>query len=147
MPERIGPFFGEYRWLSNFWPSPVRYEGLLFPTVEHAYQAAKCLHQEDKIRIQQAKTPVEAKRMGRRVALRPDWEQIKLDIMRSLLRQKFAPDTKLAQQLIATGDTQLVEINTWGDYYWGVCNGKGENHLGRLLMEIREELKKAQPVN
>lgn len=147
MPERIGPFFGECRWLSNFWPSPVRYEGLLFPTVEHAYQAAKCLHKEDKIRIQQAKTTVEAKRMGGRVALRPEWEQIKLDIMRSLLRQKFAPGTKLAQQLIATGDTQLVEINTWGDYYWGVCNGKGENHLGRLLMEIREELKKAQPVN
>ena len=86
-----------------------------------------------------AETPGLAKKLGRKATIRPDWEKIKLPIMEYLLRQKFG-DKTLKALLIGTGDAELVEGNMWGDTYWGVCKGKGENHLGKLLMKIREEL-------
>jgi hypothetical protein len=88
--------------------------------------------------IRRAGKPGEAKRRGRRATIRPDWEEVKLDVMEDLLRQKFVG---LARALVMTGDEELVEGNTWGDRFWGVCQGAGENHLGRLLMKIRSELK------
>lgn len=131
-------FQGPHRFLSNFWPAPVRYGGILFPTTEHAYQAAKSDDVNEAIRVSLLKSPGDAKRVGRTLVVRKDWEQVKRQIMLDVLRLKFnLPD--LRRRLLATGDVQLVEGNTWGDRYWGVCNGVGENWLGRLLMQVREE--------
>ena len=84
--------------------------------------------------------PGKAKRLGRKVTLRPDWEQIKTYTMLLLLRIKFS-DENLATKLLETGEQKLIEGNSWGDCFWGVCDGVGENHLGKLLMQVREELK------
>lgn len=137
--EVIGPFDGPYRWLSNFHPAPVMLDGMLFPTVEHAYQAAKTLKRSERSRIQALATPGQAKRASRELdPRRPDWPEIKLAVMEDLLRQKFA-DPELRQRLRETWPQPLVELNTWGDVFWGVCGRVGENHLGKLLMKIRAE--------
>lgn len=134
----IDSFNGKYRFLSNFYPSKVSLDGWEFPTVEHAFQAAKTLDGNKRRQIQQAAKPGDAKRLGRTVNLRADWEDAKIDVMRQLLRRKFS-DPFLLSQLLTTGTEELVEGNWWRDTFWGVCNGVGENHLGKLLMEIREE--------
>lgn len=129
----IDSFKGPYAFLSNFHPSLV---GGAYPTVEHAFQAAKTRDPEQRAKVATCATPAQAKRLGRKVTLRPDWEDVKLDVMEELLRQKFEnPD--LLTLLRATAPHELVEGNTWGDTYWGVCRGKGRNHLGKLLMKIR----------
>ena len=141
MPEHaIIRFSGYHRWLSNFWCVPVQLDGIWYTTVEHAYQAAKTLDVNLRAKIAVCVRPGEAKRLGRRVPLRPDWEEIKLEVMEKLLRQKFAASTTLARQLTATGDAELIEGNPWGDRFWGVCDGEGKNHLGRLLMAVRKDL-------
>jgi ribA/ribD-fused uncharacterized protein len=145
----IDSFDGEYRFLSNFWPATVVLDGLMYPTVEHAYQAAKTDVFACRLVIQAADTPGQAKRLGRRMPLRPDWERVKQDVMASLLRQKFAPGTGLADQLLATGYEGLIEGNSWHDNYWGVCYcpkccNRGQNRLGKLLMNIRKELRDGQ---
>jgi ribA/ribD-fused uncharacterized protein len=132
-------FLGEHRFLSNFWPVVVIYEGQSYPSVEHAYQAAKTSDVEVRRRIARLISPAAAKATGGAIALRLNWEQVRLHVMEDLLRLKFAhPD--LREKLLATGDRDLVEGNSWGDGYWGVCRGVGENHLGKLLMKIRAEL-------
>jgi ribA/ribD-fused uncharacterized protein len=136
----ITAFQGAHRFLSNFWPAPVVYDGSEYPSVEHAYQAAKTLDPAWREKIWTAIQPGAAKRLGKQVPMRADWEQVKVDVMRDLVFQKFAPGTALAAQLLATGDAMLIEGNTWGDRFWGVCGGSGENHLGRLLMEVRAAL-------
>lgn len=141
MINSINSFFGEYRWLSNFWRVHVNLDGFAYPSVEHAYQAAKTLDPIVRERIRTAATPGRAKRGGNNVKLRPHWEQIKIGIMRELLYQKFARYSYLRKQLIDTGDLLLVEGNTWGDTFWGVCDGKGENQLGILLMEVRNKIR------
>lgn len=141
MAETIDRFDGGYRWLSNFWPSPVRW-GLLFPTVEHAYQAAKAADPAVRRQFLACVTPGEAKRLGRRVAARPDWDSVRVRVMDHLLRQKFAPGTELAWRLQLTGDAVLAEGNNWGDTFWGQVNGVGQNQLGRLLMAWRAVLRK-----
>lgn len=135
----IDKFRGGYFFLSNFYPEPLFWRGRLYQTAEHAYQAAKAAAPEAAERIAAALTPGAAKRMGRRVVLRNDWEQVKLRTMESILRAKFAPGTECAALLERTGSATLVEGNTWGDVYWGVCNGQGSNYLGILLMLVREE--------
>lgn len=135
----INAFHGEHAFLSNFYPSPVTWDGVTYPTVEHAFQAAKTHNQEDRLAILTAATPGRAKKLGRKVALRTDWEGIKLSVMRNLLEQKFKEDD-LALWLAETDGEELVEGNHWGDTFWGVCGGIGENHLGKLLMGIREGL-------
>lgn len=132
----IDRFQGQYRFLSNFWEHPIPYEGLEYRTSEHAYQAAKTTDLFERTCIQQAHTPGQAKRLGRRITIRPDWDAIKLDVMEEILNIKFA-DPKLKAMLLATGDQELIEGNTWNDTYWGICNGAGHNHLGRILMKIR----------
>jgi ribA/ribD-fused uncharacterized protein len=141
----IESFQGDYRWLSNFWPADVEYEGLSYPTVEHAYQAAKFaaesgLRQE----IRGHPSPGRAKRTARSFAdmILPDFNDRKVNVMEGLLRQKFALP-HLRGLLEATGGEQIVEGNTWGDVFWGVCKGKGQNRLGQLLMKIREEIRNA----
>lgn len=133
-------FFGEYRFLSNFWYVDVVLDGEQYPTVEHAYQAAKTNDPSARGLIRAAATPGIAKRMGKSVSLRPDWEAIKVEIMRDLIEQKFAR-SDLRGLLLATGDKYLEETNTWGDTFWGVCNGRGFNGLGSILMYVRSQIR------
>lgn len=137
----IDSFRGAYRFLSNFWLAEVVYEGTRHASVEHAYQAAKCLHRSEKEMVRAAATPGQAKRLARTVTVRFDWEEIRVGIMRDLVRLKFRAHADLAAMLVATGDARLVEGNTWGDTFWGECRGEGQNWLGRILMEVREELR------
>jgi ribA/ribD-fused uncharacterized protein len=130
----------EYDFLSNFHPSTIKYDGRVYRTVEHAYQAAKTNEPIDKKRIGNASTPGEAKRHGKRCTLRKDWEAIKNNVMLDLLRVKFSHEP-YRSQLLATGNSKLIEGNTWGDQYWGVCRGKGKNMLGVLLMKVRDEVR------
>jgi len=138
----IDKFDGDYRWLSNFWPCEVELDGQKYPSVEHAYQAAKTTDTAVRKTIRDAPTAGKAKRLGKTVSLRSDWDSIKLDVMEHLLRQKFAMGTLLASKLLQTGEAKLVEGNTWGDVFFGVCKGKGLNHLGELLMKIRADVRK-----
>lgn len=138
---KIDSFSGEYEFLSNFYPSTVcDADGITYPTVEHYFQAMKTVYLPERQKIAAAPTPGKAKRMGRRVFLRSDWNAIKVEVMRQGLKQKFS-DANLRKKLLATGDSELIEGNWWHDTFWGMCNGVGENHLGKLLMEIREELR------
>ena len=136
----INRFDGKYFFLSNFSPSPFRVDYVLFPTMEHYFQANKADNQNDYLHIAYAPTPGEAKRLGRKIQLRSDWEEIKDEVMLTGLRKKFA-NPELRNLLLATGDEELIEGNYWGDTYWGVCNGVGQNKLGKLLMQVREEIK------
>ena len=133
-PRCIDSFRDEYSFLSNFYvcfASPGT-------TVEHRFQAAKAANPMDQETILATYTPADAKRLGRYVRMIPEWDSVKLSVMEKLLREKFAnPDLKA--RLLATGDAILVEGNTWGDKYWGMCNGVGENNLCKLLMKIRAE--------
>lgn len=131
---------------SNFQPARVRCDlGVLYPTVEHAFQAMKSLDKGERERIAALPTPGKAKRAGRQVTLRRDWEEVKQTVMRFLLRQKFARGTQHAERLLATGDADIVEWNRWHDRTWGRCvcercGGAGENLLGEALMRVRAEL-------
>ena len=125
-----------YEFLSNFHPATVRLDGVEYPTVEHAYQAAKTLDFSEREHVRSAPTPALAKERGQRVTVRRDWNDRKVAVMRDLLAQKFA-DPVLRERLAATTPLELIEGNTWGDRFWGVYEGEGENWLGRLLMEIR----------
>jgi ribA/ribD-fused uncharacterized protein len=133
----IDRFVGRYSFLSNFAGVDVQLDGATYPSVEAAYQAAKTTDARQRAKFTSAAAP-DAKKMGRRLKLRPDWESVKVDVMAGLLRQKFALEP-LRGQLLATGDAELVEGNYWGDTFWGVCQGVGENWLGRLLMQVRAE--------
>jgi len=142
IPSKINNFQGPYRFLSNFWPCVVTLDEMIYPSVEHAYQAAKTINVNQRETIRNAKTPGEAKRLGRVVTLREGWNQLRIPVMRSLLRQKFR-NSVLCSKLLATGSVVLIEGNTWGDRFWGVDGqNEGENHLGKLLMEIRDEIRK-----
>jgi ribA/ribD-fused uncharacterized protein len=170
----IAQFDGEAAFLSNFWPwngkvyvadHPVTYNGVHYKTAEHAFQSAKTRFPSQKRMIAAALTPGQAKRYGRRVDLREDWEDVKVSVMRTVLRSKFEV-LALHEKLLATGDRLLIEGNSWGDAFWGAVsmsqmpmtseladvtmwklppgpnsNLFGENHLGKLLMELREELR------
>lgn len=141
----IVEFENEYAFLSNFYPSPFIHDGIEYPTVEHFFQAAKTLDIQKRKAIAAAKTPGLAKRMGRSVQLRSDWEKVKVYYMELGLRLKFA-NKDLAEKLLATGDEELIEGNWWCDQTWGSCNcpkhirTPGRNLLGILLMELRKEL-------
>lgn len=117
-------------------PLVYRREG--FKSGEHAFQAAKAIHRKDHLLVKHAVTPVAAKKVGRRIAMRSDWEDVKIEVMREVLRSKFA-NREMRKLLLATGDDELIEGNYWGDRFWGVCNGRGHNWLGKLLMEVRAE--------
>jgi ribA/ribD-fused uncharacterized protein len=136
----ITSFSGDHAFLSNFYPADTPYEGMVYPSSEHAFQAAKTLDREERQRLAALSTPAKAKRAGRRVDLRPDWEQVKIAIMKDIVRAKFQHNQELGQKLLATGDAELVEGNQHRDRFWGVCGGEGQNWLGRILMELRAEL-------
>jgi ribA/ribD-fused uncharacterized protein len=142
--SKIPEFQGEYRFLSNFWPAEVIYEGITYPTAEHAYQASKTLDIEQRKKIAALKTPSEAKSAGRALKLRDDWDTAKFTVMEDVVRYKFTHHDDLRDKLLATGDAYLEEGNTWNDQIWGVYQGKGENRLGKNLMKVRDELKAQQ---
>lgn len=137
----IDKFDGKYRFLSNFYNGWVVYDGDIYHTVEQAYQAAKTLSLKEREKIQLAKTAAEAKKLGKKVTMRPDWDNIKLSVMEGLVKDKFVNSPILKDWLLDTGDEELVEGNWWGDTFWGVCKGVGENHLGKILMKVRDSLK------
>lgn len=142
---KIKHFRDIYSFLSNFYYIRVEYEGVLYASVEHAYQAAKTLDLAERLTVQHAGHPGKAKRAGRKVTLRSDWQEVKVGVMRDLLRHKFRYPV-LKALLLNTGDRALVEGNDWHDQFWGDCIcplhvGKpGGNMLGKLLMEVRGEL-------
>jgi ribA/ribD-fused uncharacterized protein len=136
-------FQGEYRWLSNFWPAQVILGGAIYPSVENAYQAAK-RHPSQRAPFRTC-TAGQAKRLGRAATLLPAWGQEKVLTMRGLLAQKFSVGSELGNRLLATGDCQIAEGNHWGDTFWGVCRGRGQNVLGRLIMERRDYLRALIP--
>lgn len=145
----ITEFDGKYAFLSNFFYAPFVYDGIIYPTNEHFFQAMKTLDQEKRKQIAEAKTPGAAKRMGRQVQLREDWEEVKYTAMRVGVERKFDAHPGLAEKLIATGDAILIEGNSWHDNTWGSCFCSkcaaiaGKNWLGEILMERRKELKEA----
>lgn len=136
--ETIAQFRGKYFFLSNFYSAPVTYLGQSFRNNEAAFQSSKCPECSDKFLNL---NPSDAKKLGRNVCLRDDWEEIKDSVMYDICRAKFTQNPNLAQLLIETGDATLIEGNNWGDVVWGVCNGVGENRLGKILMQIRSEIK------
>ena len=137
--KEIRTFKNKNAFLSNFYPVFVYYEGMRFPSVEHAFQAAKTNDLETRKLFMIVPTAKDAKRFGRQVKLRKDWDEVKINVMEMLLRQKFARPA-LREQLLSTEDSMLIEGNNHGDTFWGVCKGTGENYLGRLLMKIRQEI-------
>ncbi len=136
--ERIEHFKGDYSFLSNFYVIDVEYEGMIYPSSEHAYVAAKTLDFEIRKDIIKLSTPGKAKRFGREIDLRSDWEDVKIREMRVIVGYKFSIP-EMEQKLLATGNSELIETNNWNDTFWGVCNGIGKNNLGKLLMSIRNE--------
>lgn len=137
----IDSFQGEYRFLSNFYPATVVYEGITYPDSEHAYQSAKTLDMNERRRIAAIPTPAEAKKAGEALTYRADWAAVKYQVMLDCVRDKFTRNPELRARLLATGDAHLEEGNTWGDQIWGVYQGKGTNWLGIILMQVRAELR------
>lgn len=142
----ITHFRGEYRWLSNFYASPVVFRGRTWKTNEHAYQAAKAKFGEEEDRIFDAATPGEAKKLGRIVHLRDGWDRsVSIRVMHDLTLAKFSQNEELKKKLLDTGDARLIEGNDWGDAFWGVPEGEvGQNILGKILMQVRNELRGKQ---
>lgn len=142
----IDEFKGEYRFLSSFWPLDNVDRQY---TAEHWYQAEKTVVPAERCAIIECTTPGKAKRLGMEITARPDWDEVKLDVMRGVLQKKFSLLPWMGERLLATGSAVLVEGNDWCDTYWGVCrctehNGEGANWLGLLLMETRNELRTGQ---
>lgn len=140
--KTIDCFDGEYAFLSNFYEAPIVVNGVTYPTNEHFFQAMKTEDETMQKMIAGAPTPGKAKRLGRQVALRANWDETRLGWMQVGLRAKFTQHPELLDKLIATGDALLIEGNYWHDTYWGQCDGVGENQLGALLMMLRDEYTK-----
>lgn len=136
--DAINCFRGEYAFLSNFYECPIAYNGHTYRNNEAAFQA-----QKDPSRSGEfvSLNPTMAKRLGKRVRQRRDWEWTKMGIMKEIVRLKFIQHPDLKEKLLATGDRLLIETNAWNGTYWGVCKGRGQNYLGKILMKIREELR------
>jgi hypothetical protein len=139
--REIKGFFGEYRWLSNFHLCTVFYQQDKYPSSENAYQAAKAkwgARNEFK-----TCSPIRAKTYGKTMPLPEFWEEEKVAVMFTILRDKFGR-TPLAEQLLATGDRYLEETNWWRDRFWGVFEGEGQNWLGKVIMEVRTHLQESR---
>lgn len=135
----IMSFKGKYNFLSNMYPTLIKVNNEVYPSAEHAFQAMKSLDPDVRLAMSLCRSPEEAKQAGKLVTLRSDWEEVKVEVMHSIVRAKFS-NNELAQKLLATGQEDLIEGNTWKDTFWGVCNGKGKNMLGRILMDVRKEI-------
>jgi ribA/ribD-fused uncharacterized protein len=143
--DAIKQFKGETRWLSNFWPCAIAYEGHVYPSTEHAYQAAKTLNEAERLPFTNASLSAgDAKKMGKTVTLRDGWQDVSLRIMYELNYQKFSRNDFLRNKLLATGDAHIEEGNNWGDDFWGTVDGKGHNHLGKIIMMVRNDIIEAE---
>lgn len=141
--DQITSFRGPYAFLSNFFPCRIPFCGRIYTNAEAAFQSMKSASVSDRAMFAEGglfSEPKDAKRRGRSVPIRPDWEVVKDGIMLHIIRAKFQ-DATLRDALLATGDAKLVEGNTWNDTYWGVCRGIGHNKLGKILMQVRKELR------
>lgn len=141
MTDTIDSFRGEFDFLSNFSNHRVVVFSRMWKTAEHAFQAAKTSDPNERGWVAMQETPGKAKKVGRRVTLIGGWDDVKVDTMRVIVRKKFQQHNAIREALIATGDAELIEGNWWHDTFWGVCNGEGENNLGKILMELREEFR------
>ena len=139
----IDAFRNEYFFLSNFYEAPVSYEGISYQNNEAAFQAMKCISPLDRAQFANL-SPTEAKKLGRKINLRHDWEDIKVNVMKELIHCKFDQNPDLKEKLLSTGNTYLEEGNNWGDKIWGTVNGQGANLLGRILMQERDFLKEIE---
>lgn len=137
--KSIRGFYGDYRWLSNFWLVDIEYEGRLYPSAEHAFVAAKTTNEYVREQISKIETPGQAKRFGRLIDLRSGWDDIKVQVMKDINREKYKVGD-LRDALVETGNRRLYEENTWGDTFWGVCKGRGSNILGEILMSERSNI-------
>lgn len=139
--KEIMTFRGKFQFLSNMYSAPFEWDGRSYKNSEAAFQSAKTLDPAVRDEFSEM-TGVVAKREGKKVLLRRDWEEVKDGIMEEVVREKFIQNPDLLKKLIDTGDIELVEGNRWHDKYWGVdlVSGEGENHLGIILMNLREEL-------
>lgn len=135
----INSFRKENHFLSNMFDCKVTFDGITYKSAESAFQAQKSLDADYRLRLSRI-DGYAAKREGKKVELRPDWDEVKLDVMYKIIFAKFTQNRDLRNKLIATGDSILEEGNTWGDTFWGMCNGVGDNHLGKILMKVRAEL-------
>jgi ribA/ribD-fused uncharacterized protein len=147
MAKLIEKFTGQYRFLSNFWICDIFFvpahldcnEMFHAISVEHAFQAMKAASVEDVRSVLACETPGDAKHKGKEIKLRSGWDKIKNAEMEALLYKKFQiPELKMS--LMLTTGAELIEGNSWGDTYWGVCAGIGQNNLGKLLMKIRDKV-------
>ena len=135
----IDAFVGDYYFLSNFYETTVTFDGITYQNNEAAFQAQKTLLPEERKQFAFL-NPQAAKRAGRHLKLREDWETVKFDLMYEICKAKFTQHPELAEKLLATGEEELIEGNDWGDRIWGAVNGQGQNNLGKILMRIRGEL-------
>ncbi len=141
----IDSFSGPYFFLSNFYRMPIEYQGAYYRTIAYAFEASKTSNFTRREQIRNAPTMGKARRLGRDILLAPEWTSSRVPIMRILLELKFSAENQTTRQLLLdTKDYHLIKGNNWGDTFWGVCEGKGENMLGRLLMNIREEIRAEQ---
>jgi ribA/ribD-fused uncharacterized protein len=139
----IKEFQGEHRWLSNFWPCSIEYQGKIYPSVEHFYVAMKTTDKSKREEIRLTPDAGKVKRLGRNLEIREDWEDLKLDVMFYGVTKKFSKDNpELMQKLIALGDVYIQEGNRWGDKFWGVClkTDTGQNNLGKIIMKVQRSL-------
>jgi ribA/ribD-fused uncharacterized protein len=137
----VNQFTGPFEFLSTFYPCVIVIDGETYNSVEHAFQAKKTDNPEHRRLIRLCKKAKEARALGRRIPMRETWDDEKIEVMRDLLRQKFS-DPDLGGQLVATGRSELIHGNPYNQTFWGVCRGAGANWLGKLLMDVREELQK-----
>jgi ribA/ribD-fused uncharacterized protein len=143
-------FFKEHRFLSNYHVCSIIYEGIEYTSTEAAYQASKIYFPDSKLKTNiergriAAMSPSESKKETHKeefkVMVRPDWDDIKVNVMYEINKIKFTTHPELREMLLETGDKYLEETNWWSDFWWGVCNGEGENQLGMILMRIRHEV-------
>ena len=142
----IDHFRGNHFFLSNFSPSPITYQGITYFNAEAAFQAQKCLEEEDKLAFTNLSAD-EAKKLGKKISLRPDWSEVRETLMEEIVREKFLQNPSYAEALKGTGTLDLKEGNTWNDTFWGIesHSGEGENRLGKILMKIRKELLESFP--
>lgn len=140
--NKITKFQGDYKCLSNFYKCDVVFCDVTWQSAEVAFQAMKC-NDENCWESFKNLGSIDAQKLGKTVNLRPDWDEIKLQSMHDIVLSKFSNNNFLKQKLLSTGDDELINGNHWRDKYWGVdeTTGQGENHLGKILMQVRNELR------
>lgn len=144
----IKEFKNQYFFLSNFYEYPIYYNKLVFCNAEAAFQAQKVINEKDQYKFINLNAS-QARKLGKTVQLRKDWEEIKDNIMYEIVKRKFTINKELQQKLLETKEEELVEGNWWHDTYWGVDSktGIGQNKLGKILMKVREEVKNNNAIN